>query len=148
MHKLMEYICNELEDLERKAAKDGKLSMAEIEYVDKLAHIKKSLLSAEEMWEESDYSMMGDGSSYADGDNNQSRRRNGYSRRNGRSSYNEEMSYARGRGRNANRDSRGRYSSADGMEEMIDELRELMEDAPDNKTRQEFQRFIQKIEQM
>lgn len=58
-------------------------------------------------------------------------------------------SYARGR-RNARRDSMGRYSgdgySRDGG--MVEELRELMQDAPDERTRQEFQRFIQKIENM
>ena len=58
-------------------------------------------------------------------------------------------SYARGR-RNARRDSMGRYSgdgySRDGG--MVEELRELMQDAPDERTRQEFQRFIEKIEHM
>jgi len=58
-------------------------------------------------------------------------------------------SYARGR-RNARRDSMGRYSgdgySRDGG--MVEELRELMQDAPDERTRQEFQRFIQKLETM
>ena len=54
-------------------------------------------------------------------------------------------SYARGRGRNARRDSMGRYSRAD---DMVMELRELMEDAPDERTRQEFERFIKKVEQM
>lgn len=48
------------------------------------------------------------------------------------------------------RDSMGRYSgdgySRDGG--MVEELRELMQDAPDERTRQEFQRFIQKIESM
>lgn len=52
--------------------------------------------------------------------------------------------------RNARRDSMGRYSgdgySRDGG--MVEELRELMQDAPDERTRQEFQRFIQKIESM
>ena len=33
MHKLIEYICDELEELERKADKEGKLSMAEISTV-------------------------------------------------------------------------------------------------------------------
>ena len=33
-------------------------------------------------------------------------------------------------------------------DEMIDELRDLMQDAPDEQTRMEFQRFIQRIEQM
>ena len=157
MHKLIEYICDELEELERKADKDGKLSMAEIQYVDTLAHMKKNLLKADELWEESDYSMEGGpydgrGNSYARGGRSN---RGGSYARGGRSSnrggYYNEGSYARGRGRNARRDSMGRYSS-DGYsmagEEMVDELRELMQDAPDEQTRMEFQKFIQKIEQM
>lgn len=141
MHKLMEYICDELEELERKADKDGKLSMAEIQYADTLAHTKKNLLKADELWEESEYNM-DEGNSYAMG----GRSRNGYR-------YNNEggRSYARGRGRNAKRDSMGRYSR-DGYsmagDDMIDELRELMQDAPDEQTRMEFQRFISKIEKM
>lgn len=57
------------------------------------------------------------------------------------------MSYAdgRGRGSQARRDSMGRYSSAHGM---VEELREMMEDAPDEKTRMEFDRFIRKMESM
>ena len=38
-----------------------------------------------------------------------------------------------------------RYSGEGGM---VDELRELMQDAPDERTRQEFKRFISKIESM
>lgn len=145
MHKLMEYICDELEELERKAGKDGKLSMAEIQYADTLAHMKKNLLKADEMWEESEYSMAGDNSyrSYARDENQ------GGGRGNRGGSY---ESYARGRGRNARRDSMGRYSRERGYsnagEEMADELREMMRDAPDERTRQEFERFIQKIENM
>lgn len=41
--------------------------------------------------------------------------------------------------------SRDGYSRDGGM---VEELRELMQDAPDERTRQEFQRFIQKIENM
>lgn len=158
MHKLIEYICDELEELERKADKEGKLSMAEIQYGDMLAHMKKNLLKSEEMMEESEYSMAGgsyEGGSYARGGNRgggQSRR-GGYSMRGGNSyRYEGEGSYARGRGRNAKRDSMGRYSSEGGYsmagDEMIDELRDLMQDAPDEQTRMEFQRFIKKIEQM
>ena len=142
MHKLIGYICDELEELERKADKEGKLSMAEIQYVDTLAHAKKNLLKADEMWEENEYSMDG-GRSYARGRRSM---RGGNSYR-----YAGEGSYARGRGRNARRDSMGRYSSEGysmAGNEMIDELRDLMQDAPDEQTRMEFQRFIQKIEQM
>lgn len=143
MHKLMEYICDELKEYERKADKEGKLSMAEMQYVDLLAHTKKNLLKADEMWDESEYSMaMGDGSYEGD---------KGYRM----GSYARGGSYAKGRGRNARRDSMGRYSrdgrrypASYGTEDMMDELRELMQEAPDQQTRQEFQRFIQKLEQM
>ena len=47
------------------------------------------------------------------------------------------------------RDSRGRYSNGYARDEgMVAELRSLMQDAPDERTRQEFQRFISKIESM
>ena len=137
MHKLIEYVCDELEDLERKVEKGNKLSMTEIQYMDTLAHAKKNLLKSDEMMEESDYSM--DGGSYARGNMRTDRGGNSYR-------YDGETSYARGRGRNARRDSMGRYSTAgDGM---IEELRDLMNDAPDEKTRMEFQRFISKMESM
>lgn len=150
MHKLIDYICDELEELERKADKEGKLSMAEVQYMDTLAHTKKNLLKAEEMMGEEDYSMAG-GSSYERGGN-----RGGQSR-------------ARGRGRNARRDSMGRYSSrggssrydgggssrydggssysyAEGVEEMIDAIRESLQELPED-TKREAQKFIQKLEQ-
>lgn len=152
MHKLMEYICTELEELERKAEKEGKLSMAEIEYGDKLAHFKKNLLSSEEMWEDSEYSMAGGGSgggSYAGG----SYAGGSYARGGNRGG-----SYARG-SRGGNRGGGGRrggnqYGSyamegySRGGDQMVEDLRELMQEAPDDRTRMEFERFIKKIEQM
>lgn len=160
MHKLMEYVCKELDELERKAEKEGKLSAAEIEYADKLTHIKKNLLRADELWEDSEYSedsgMRGSYYSRARGGNRGGRSNRGsYESRYARmgnsyedGSYENGGSMASGRGRNARRDSMGRYSRADGTEMMVDELRELMEQAPDDRTRMEFQKFIQKVEQM
>jgi len=137
MHKLIDYVCEELEELERKAEKEG-LSMAEVQYGDTLAHFKKNLLKSEEMMGEDEYSMA-DGS-YARGD--QYRRDGRFMR----------GSYARGRGRNARRDGMGRYSREDGYsmasKEMVEELHELMQDAPDEQTRKEFKKFIQRIESM
>lgn len=152
MHKLMEYICDELEELERKAEKDGKLSMAEVQYADVLLHMKKNLLKAEEMYEESEYSE-------ARGGRGGSSRRNSYDGM--RRSYEGGSyegnggggSYARG-GENQRRDSRGRYSSRYGRDysrsadEMVEQVRELMQEAPDDRTRQEFQRFVEKLERM
>lgn len=138
MDKLIDYICGELEDLERKAEK-GKLSMAEVQYVDMLAHAKKNLLKGDEMM---------DGESYA---YDYSRERGG-NRGGGRSNESYEYMNARGRGRNARRDSRGRYSSEGrymmDAGDMIDQLRDMMDDAPDERTKMEFKRFIQKMEQM
>ena len=138
MHKLISFLCDELDDLERKAEKEGKLSMAEIQYLDTLAHAKKNLMKADEMSEdgysERGYSRRGtyEGGSYGDG-----------------------RSYARGRGRNAKRDSMGRYSSrmypmdySMAADDMVSELRDMMHDAPDEQTRMEFQKFISKIESM
>lgn len=147
MHKLMEYVCAEMEELERKASKDGKLSMAEMQYLDTLAHTKKNLLKSEEMSGEEGYSGMMYPRYYGDD------RMDGRSYRDGRSyaddrSYGDGRSYARGR--NARRDSMGRYSRGYSMaaEDMMDELRDLMEKAPDEMTKKEFRKFIDKIETM
>ena len=144
MHKLMEYVCDEMKELERKASKDGKLSMAEMQYLDTLAHTKKNHLKSDEMSGEEGYS----GMRYPryDGDD----RMDGRSYGDGRS-YVDDRSYARGRGRNARRDSMGRYSSRGysmANEDMADELRDLMEKAPDEMTKKEFRKFIDKIETM
>lgn len=130
MHKLINYVCDKLEEIERKADK-GDLSMSEIQYADTLAHLKKNLLKAEEMSEDG-YSSRG----YSRGDY----RIDGSYR-----GYDDGRSYARRRD-SMGRYSRRGYSMAD--EEMMSELHELMNDAPDEKTRQEFQKFIKKIESM
>lgn len=144
MHELMELkemMCKELEEYGKK----GDLTAGSLEVVDKLAHAIKNLDKIIESYEEEEYSNRGgsyEGGSYQGGGN-----RGGMSYR-----YDDGRSYARGRGRNVRRDSMGRYSRERGYsragEEMVMELRELMEDAPDDKTRQEFERFIRKIEQM
>jgi hypothetical protein len=110
MHKLLDYICTELESLEDKADRNGSLTMTEIQYADTLLHMKKNLLKSEELSEGGDY-----GRSYG----------------------------ARGRGSNARRDSRGRYADRG---DMVDTIRDMMRDAPDDTTRMEFQRFIDKID--
>ena len=131
MHKLLDYVCDELDELERKVEKGGKLSTQEVQYMDTLAHTKKNLLKSEEM---------------SDGYSGRSYMRNPvYSMDDG-------MSYARGR----RRDSMGRYSARDDYsrngyamdgDSMIEELKELMRQAPEHK-RQKFQRFISEMEQM
>ena len=130
MDKLIEYVCDELKELEKKADKDGKLSMAEIQYADTLAHMKKNLLKGDEMYE--------DGYSMARDDMRSYRGR----------SYEGGESYARGRGRNARRDSMGRYSSEgysrDG-DEFMDELHELMQSAPNDRVRQKLKGIMSEM---
>ena len=46
------------------------------------------------------------------------------------------------------RDSMGRYSAYSRDDDMISEVRQLMQDAPDDRTKQEFRKFIDKIERM
>lgn len=133
MHKLIEFVCDELEELERKAEKDGKLSMAEVQYMDTLAHAKKNLLKGEKMYEE-EYSNRG--MSY-DGGMNRS-----YARRDAMGRYSRN-SYERGDNRRGY--SRRGYSMGG---DMVMELRELMKDAPDDQTRMEMQNLITRLEGM
>jgi hypothetical protein len=139
LHELKEMLCEELKEY---GSKD-KLDVGGLEIVDKLAHAIKNIDKIIEAYEEEEYSMEGDpmGGSYEGGG---SYRR--YYAQGGGGRYNRGGSYARGRGRNTRRDSMGRYSRAG--EDMVMELRELMEDAPDDRIRQEFQKLIQKVEQM
>ena len=117
MHKLIEYVCDELDALERKADKEGKLSMAEIQYGDTLAHMKKNLLKADEM---------------SDGSYGMAYAYEGTAMSNRRMPYNDVgRSYAK-------RDARGRYSR-DGYsrnEDFKADLMELMENAPNDHVRQ------------
>lgn len=135
MHKLCEYIDDQLKELERKVSSGNKLSGSEIEYGDKLAHFKKSLLTNEAMED-----------AYGEG---HSGRRDG--RRYSRDEADEMMygnSYARGRTGNVRRDSMGRYSRDNEHDEMIAELHELMREAPNEHIKQKFKHFIDEIETM
>ena len=136
MHKIYELkdkLCEELEEYG-----DKKLDAGSLEVIDKLAHSIKNLDKIIEKYEDEDYS-----SAYDDGMTGGSYERDG--NRYG-SRYAMARGDGRGRGRNARRDSMGRYSSDSRM--MVDELRELMNDAPDERTKMEFKRFIEKMEQM
>ena len=139
--KLKDMLCEELESITKK----GELTAGSLETVDKLTHSIKSLETIMAM-----HGYDNGGSQTYSYDNGNSMRGSGGSSYAG---YDDEMSNARGRGRNARRDSMGRYSSRgysyDGAkDEMIENIRDLMEDAPDEKTKREFQRFLNKLENM
>ena len=125
LYELKEKLCDELEEYGSKEMTAGSL-----EVIDKLAHTIKNLGKIIEMYEESEgYSSRG-GMPY-EGNYGGSYARGG---RGGRTGANQYGSYAR-----------GGYSRNDGM---IAELRELMMEAPDERSRKEFERFISKMESM
>lgn len=132
MHKLYEYVCDELKEIEKKAER-GDLSMQEVEYADTLAHLKKNLMKADEMMQEDgEYSMMYyPMTSYAE-----DRRMNG-------------RSY-RGRSYAPRRDAMGRYSRRYSManDETINELHEVMNETQDEGIKSEIKRLIDRIEKM
>jgi hypothetical protein len=136
MHKLINFVCDELEELEKKADK-GSLTASDVQYADTLAHLKKNLLKSEEMMEEFDEGYSSDMRPMIDG---------------GAYRYAPGSSYARGRGSRAKRDSMGRYSSERGYSRddhaMADKLRDLMEDARDESTRRDIEKLLRKVEQM
>lgn len=132
LYDLRDSLCKQLVDYGKK----GELSAAILERVDTLAHATKNLDKVIEKCEEAESGYSGDW----DGSN-------GRSYRDGRS-YEGGRSMARGRGSNARRDSMGRYAS-DGYSrhgDMADQLRDMMEEAPDNQTRQELQRLASRLE--
>jgi hypothetical protein len=97
MHKIKEMLMNELYEYEEKAKRmtGGKISASELDKIHKLTDTVKNICKIDMLDEESDgYSedgtYMGEGRIYG-------------------------TSYARGRGRNAKRDSIGRYSSENRM---------------------------------
>ena len=97
MHKIKEKLMDELYEVEdkMKKASGGKVSAGDLEYIHKLTDTIKNIDKIEMLEEGGGYSeesnWMADGRMYG-------------------TSYDDGMSYARGRGRNAKRDSRGRYS--------------------------------------
>ena len=121
IYDLKETLCRELEEYGHK----DKLDVGDLDIVDKLAHATKNLDKIIECFEEEEYG----GRSYNDMRSYRGNRSYGggsYSRRGRRS-------YARN------------YSMDPGM---IDDVRELMMDAPDDRTRQKFQKLIDELERM
>lgn len=145
MHKIYEYLCDELKALEKKAESGQQLSMAELEYLNKLTETKKNLLKIEMLEEDSEYSNAtgGRGGNRGGGRSNASyaySMDDGMDMRGG--------SYARGRGRNTRRDAMGRYSSegySRAEDDFMEELHELMHKAPDDHKRQKIQRLIDEM---
>lgn len=123
--KDLEMLCDVLsEKLAEKTRKikSGGMSDGDLETIDKLTHALASVKKIMAFMEDEDgYSGLG-----------------GY-RDSYRGSY-RGGSYAR------KRDSMGRYSRGYSRNDLADKMRELMDDAPDDQTRKEIHRMVEKLE--
>ena len=140
LEELKESIKRELE----KFAKQGDVSVSTLEKIHKLSDTYKNLCKIEALESDEGYSEARGG-----------RTRSSYAM--GGSSYDDDMMYSerRGRGRNAKRDSMGRYSSDGGYDGgysrhdakdwMMSQLGEMMEDA-DPKEREALKECMRAIE--
>lgn len=125
LHELKEMLCDELKEYGKKDLTAGTLDV-----VDKLAHALKSIETIIAM-EEADGEYSGTYNMpkyYRDGDSSYARRGGSYRRR----------------------DSMGRYSRdySGAMEDMADQLRGLMKDAPDESLKKDIRKILEKVESM
>lgn len=121
IYELKEMLCKQLEDYGKK----GEMSAAILERVDMLAHAVKNLDKIIENYEGTEYS-------------------GNYTNRN---SYDRSMA----NGQSTRRDSMGRYARDGGYSrggDLVDQLRDMMGEAHDDRTRQEIQRLVSRLEQM
>ena len=122
IYELKEMLCKQLEDYGKK----GEMSAAILERVDMLAHAVKNLDKIIENYEGAEYS----------------------------GNYNGDRSYRNSydnRAYSMKRDSMGRYARDGGYScggDLVDQLRNLMGEARDDRTRQEIQRLVSRLEQM
>ena len=137
MDKLIDYMCDELEQLERKVDKGGKLSSQELQYLDTLAHAKKNLLTGDAMMNPDEYS------------------HDNYSMRGGRYTMpGSTRGYSSARGRNAKRDAMGRYSNTygysrdDDKAEIMETLQDVSETTNDTKMKRMIQNWMHEAENM
>lgn len=125
-HNICDFIKDELNELDHKLSTGGRLSGQEIEYADKLTHIKKSLLTVDAMENPEEYGYYGDnGGNYSRG------------------------SYGAGRGRYARRDSQGRYAASRSYMDdggMKDDLYDLMNKAPNDRVRRKLEELMAEME--
>ena len=143
LYDLCETVYKELETANEKIkTAGGEVSGGDIEFLDRLTHIMKSLkttiaMMESEMFENGNSDYYG-GRYFYDGDMSMAGGRGGSYARGGRGGRSNARggSYARG--------GRG-YSRADAREDFIEEIEELMEKAPDEKTRMKFERMLEEM---
>ena len=129
MQKLLNYICKELDDLEKRT-ESGSLSMQDIEYGDALAHFKKNLLTGDAMMKSHSNRGSYDDVSYYD------RSYDGYSYDDGYRGSRDDM------GRMSRRMSR-----TDAKESLIDHLRGIERSSNDEEVKHMIKSWIRQVEE-
>ena len=124
LYDLKEMLCDELAEYGKKELTAGSLDV-----VDKLSHALKSVTTIIAMEDAGDYS-----NDY------------GYDKPYSTRNVYRGNSYARRRRDSMGRYSRNGYSGHD--DEMIEQLKDIMDDAPNDQIRQEVQRLVSKLEKM
>ena len=154
MHELYELKDKLLKELEEYGSKE--MSAGNLQVIDTLSHSIKNICKIMEAAEEEEYSMRGGQGGQGGYSRNYGGNRYAYESGRGGNRYAYEGgqggSYARGRGRNARRDSMGRYSGengysrTEGMDALVEDIRSMMQELPQN-LQQDAQKFVQKLEQ-
>ena len=147
LHEICEIIMESLEDAKDKLRKSsGPVSVGDADYVDKLTHTVKSIKTTIAMMEAEDEG------GYSGGYN--PRMGTYYDNRNGRSyAGGNHDGYGMSHAGRRNRDSMGRYSREggysyhDNMTDIVEDLRGMMDQLPEEK-RREVQRFVDKMDRM
>lgn len=134
--KIKEMLCEELENI----AKKGELTAGSLDTVDKLTHAIKSIETIIAMNEYNEYGYSNRGSYESRNGSSCARR---YTRDGSMDGGNSYARYG-----NVRRDSMGRYSRDEANDEIISRLHEVMNDAPNEQTKQEIRKLINKMEQM
>ena len=141
LKELCERLSKEIADANDKLRQQDSMTGGDLEYIDKLTHALKSIKTTMAMMdaENGEYSRGYRDGHYNDGygDGNDGYGRDEY----GNDGYGRRYE-ARGRGRYARRDSMGRYADSG---DMVKQLESLMDSAPDDRTRQEIQKIVQKM---
>ena len=123
LYELREKLCKELKRYSKEDVTTNSLGV-----VDELAHAIKNIDKIIEKYEEEEAEAYYPAHKYGRG-------YKGYT-------------YERGRGSNAKRDSMGRYADHSHHRDMVEKLREMMMDAPNDEIKHEYERVISHIESM
>lgn len=138
LYEAKETVGNEIGDLNKKIRNNGgKITGADVDLLDKLTHSMKSLATTCAMLEAEEEGYSGH---YMPMPYGYSRNGNGYSR-NG----NDHSGNGGGYSRRYSRESRDGYGYS-GKGDMTDQLRQMMDEAPDDLTRREIQKLMERME--